>query len=116
MCKVVEQVHLNGKKCIDSTKQKLQKLIEKIKSMLSTEGTSFAVQFFFLEEHGNTIRNSMEFHQTTEWISGGSRITPRWGRELQRVSEKLLFSQFFHKNCMKLKEFGPGGGASLTPP
>ena len=26
--------------------------------------------------------------------------------------EKLLFGQFFPKNCMKLKEFGPQGGGA----
>ena len=28
----------------------------------------------------------------------------------------LLFGQKFPKNCMKMKEFGPGGHASLAPP
>ena len=27
-----------------------------------------------------------------------------------------LFCQFFAENCMKMKEFGPGGRASLAPP
>ena len=30
--------------------------------------------------------------------------------------KKLLFGQFFPKNCMKLKEFGLGGRVSLAPP
>ena len=30
--------------------------------------------------------------------------------------EKLLFCKLFPKNCMKLKEFGPGGDASMAIP
>ena len=36
------------------------------------------------------------------------------GRQLPKV---LLFFNFFSENCMKMEEFGPGGGrASLGPP
>ena len=37
---------------------------------------------------------------------GGGAPTPKLG----------LFCNFFAENCMKMKEFGPPGGASLTPP
>ena len=40
--------------------------------------------------------------------SGGSRIFPRGVRQLPKL---LLFFNFFAKNCMKMKEFGPRGGA-----
>ena len=43
-------------------------------------------------------------------ISGGSRISPRRGRQLPKL---LLFCNFFAKNCMKMKEFGPPGGARV---
>ena len=44
--------------------------------------------------------------------SGGSRISPRWGRQHHKGGcEKLLFGNFFSKNCMKFKQFGPRGGA-----
>ena len=35
-------------------------------------------------------------------VSGGSRISPRWGRQHMILPN-------FPKNCMTLKEFGPGG-------
>ena len=28
----------------------------------------------------------------------------------------VLLCNFFAENCMKMKEFGPAGGASLAPP
>ena len=42
--------------------------------------------------------------------SGGSRIFPRRGANSKGGCEKLLFGNFFPKNCMKLKEFGTRGG------
>ena len=47
--------------------------------------------------------------------SGGSRIFPRGVRQLPKV---LLFFNFVPKNCMKMKEFGPQGGARVpgAPP
>ena len=44
--------------------------------------------------------------------SGGSRISPRRGRQLPKV---LLFYIFFAKNCMKMKESGPPGGVPCAP-
>ena len=46
---------------------------------------------------------------------------PRWGggANFQGVDTNLLFNQIFPENCMKMKEFGPGGGGrwvSLAPP
>ena len=39
---------------------------------------------------------------------------PSGGRQLPKL---LLFFTFLPKNCMKMKEFGPqGGAASLAPP
>ena len=47
--------------------------------------------------------------------SSGSRICPKRGRQL---GANLLVCKFFAENCMKMKEFGPGGGghASVAPP
>ena len=46
--------------------------------------------------------------------SGGSRIFPRWARQLPK---NYYFPIFFAENCIKMKEFGPPGGrASLAPP
>ena len=45
-------------------------------------------------------------------IRGGSRI---FQREVCQLPKVLLFFNFFVENCMKMKEFGPGGG-SLAPP
>ena len=51
-------------------------------------------------------------------VSGGSRI---WGggggAHFQGEGTNLLFGQIFPENCMKLTEFGSGGGplASLAP-
>ena len=43
--------------------------------------------------------------------SGGSRIFPGGGvRQLPKV---LLFFNFVPENCMKMKEFGPQGGACV---
>ena len=41
-------------------------------------------------------------------ISGGSRISPRWGRQHTILPN-------FPKNCMKLKEFGPKGARPSRP-
>ena len=50
--------------------------------------------------------------------SGGSRISPRRGRQLPGGGGRShTILPYFPKNCMKLKEFGPRGGrASLAPP
>ena len=48
--------------------------------------------------------------------SGGSRISPRRGRQLSGGCQHTILPNF-PKNCMKLKEFGlRGGHASLAPP
>ena len=46
--------------------------------------------------------------------SGGSRE----GANFQGGGANLLFGPIFTENCMKMKEFGPGGGlrAYLAPP
>ena len=46
-------------------------------------------------------------------ISGGSRIPPRWGRQLSRGAQTYDFAKISQK-LHELKEFGPqgGGGAS----
>ena len=40
--------------------------------------------------------------------SGGSRISPRRGRQLPGGRQHTILPNF-PKNCMKLKEFGPRG-------
>ena len=47
--------------------------------------------------------------------SGGSRISPRRGRQLPRGRQHMILPNFT-KNCMKLKEFGPRGGAPPLDP
>ena len=51
---------------------------------------------------------------TSGWIySGGSRISPRWGR----LTLQHTILPNFPQNCMEFKEFGlPGGRTSLAPP
>ena len=49
-------------------------------------------------------------------VSGGSRIFPRRGRQLHRGVRQHTILPKFPKNCMKLKEFGPGGGARPSRP
>ena len=63
--------------------------------------------------HGNLPVNRLTENTTENIIRGGSRIFPRGVRQLPKV---LLFFNFFPENCMKIKEFGPPGGASLAPP
>ena len=41
------------------------------------------------------------------WTSGGSRISPRRGRQLSGGGRQHTILPNFPKNCMKLKEFGP---------
>ena len=43
-------------------------------------------------------------------LSGRSRISQTGGANFQGGGANLLFGQFFTKNCIKMKEFGPGGG------
>ena len=38
------------------------------------------------------------------------------GANFQGGSENLSFNHIFPENCMKMKEFGPGGGASVALP
>ena len=60
--------------------------------------------------------DTVQSHQTTSNLSGGSRISPRRGRQLPGGRQHTILPKF-PKNCMKLKEFGPPGGrASLSPP
>ena len=51
--------------------------------------------------------------------SGGSRISPRLGRQPYGGRQNTILPNF-SKNCMKLKEFGPQGGlvprSLLDPP
>ena len=57
------------------------------------------------------------FKKTGSVVSGGSRISPRRGRQLPGGGHQHKILPYFPKNCMKLKEFGPPGGrASLAPP
>ena len=46
--------------------------------------------------------------------SGGSRISPRRGRQLSGECQHTILPKF-PKNCMKLKEFGPRGGGGTRP-
>ena len=48
-------------------------------------------------------------------ISGRSRISPRWRRQPSRGRQHTILPKF-PKNCMKLKEFGRGGGHVLRAP
>ena len=49
----------------------------------------------------------------TKDVSGGSRISPRRGRQLSGGGRQHSILPNFPENCMKLREFGPaGGGAS----
>ena len=45
-----------------------------------------------------------------EVTSGGSRISPRRGRQLPSGGCQHMILPKFPKNCMKLKEFRPPGG------
>ena len=47
--------------------------------------------------------------------SGGSRTSQRRGANRQGGGAKLIFAQKFPKNCMKMKEFGPGGRVPGAP-
>ena len=63
-------------------------------------------------------RTSLNFGMSGPFIhnSGGSRIPLRRGRQLPRGGRQHTILPYFPKNCMKLKEFGPQGDASLAPP
>ena len=41
---------------------------------------------------------------------------PDWEANPLVWSENLLFGKIFVENCIKMKEIGPRGGASLAPP
>ena len=56
-----------------------------------------------------------DVHDKISMNSGGSRISLRWGRQLSRGRHHTILPNF-PKICMKLKELGPGGSASLAPP
>ena len=45
--------------------------------------------------------------------NGGSRISQTGGANLQNGGVNILFFQIFPENYMKMKEFGPGGGAHI---
>ena len=52
------------------------------------------------------------------YISSGSRISQRRGRQAKRGGRQSIIWQIFPKNCMKMKKFWARGGrgASLAPP
>ena len=45
-------------------------------------------------------------------VSGGSRTSPRWGRQ-PTGGDNIRFCQIFQKNCMKLKEFRLWGTSKI---
>ena len=50
------------------------------------------------------------------YVSGGSRISPRRGRQLPGGGGRQhMILPYFPKNCMKLKEFVPPGGGGARP-
>ena len=87
----------------------------KVFARIQTQINSNQVTFCF---------NNYDWHSSQSWIcnvifcnSGGSRISPRWGRQPSSGRQPMILPHF-PKNCMKLKEFGPGGvpRAPLDPP
>ena len=79
---------------------------------------AISLQFFCRKLHENeriwTRWGKHPWHPTP-WIrqcSGGSRISPRRGRQLPVGCQHMILSKF-SKNCMKLKEFGPGGASKI---
>ena len=48
-------------------------------------------------------------------LSGGSRISPRLGAPTPPGGRQHTILPKIPKNCMKLKEFGPGGGGAARP-
>ena len=62
----------------------------------------------------NGVSNPVAVFPSTLPCSGGSKISPRRGRQLSGGGHQHKILPKFPKNCMKLKEFGPrgkGGGA-----
>ena len=51
----------------------------------------------------------------TFWWQWRIQDFPRGGGGAPTPKSAIIF-QFFAENCMKMKEFGPPGGASLAPP
>ena len=51
-------------------------------------------------------------YRSNAQCSGGSRISPRRGRQLPGGGRQHTILPNFPKNCMKLKEFGPPGGGA----
>ena len=49
-------------------------------------------------------------HDLTLECIGGSRIFQKEGAYPKGTDASLLFDEKFPDNCMKMKEFGPGGG------
>ena len=47
--------------------------------------------------------------------SGGSRISPRRGRQLPRGGANIRFCQIFPKTAWNWKNLGPGGGVPCAP-
>ena len=63
----------------------------------------------YFSTNGDCVQWRVQVFQTGREGGGGGNF--------QGGGTKLLFGQFFPKNCIKMKEFGPrGGGASLVYP
>ena len=62
-----------------------------------------------------TFASTLSYLQIYTQTSGGSRIFPRGGAP---TPKSAIIFQFFAENCMKMKEFGPPGGARVpgAPP
>ena len=65
----------------------------------------------------NPNRGYVSGPSTNTVHSGGSRISPRRGRQLPGGRQHMILPKF-PKNCMKSKEFGPPRGAHVpcAPP
>ena len=97
------QVDLNGPHEMDS-----QYLAYLSKQVIDT-----AVEFFRLLDECKIKLGVKLVPLSLMWkISGGSRISPRRGRQLPRGGRQHTILPNFPKNCMKLKEFGPPGGGA----
>ena len=74
---------------------------------------------FLLFQHQTFQNNLSSLHSPKNLPRpvGDSGFPTRRGRQPLRwgMGTNLLFGQIYPKNCMKMKEFDPEGGASLTP-
>ena len=68
-----------------------------------------------MRKNKNDLRRPIFLKEEGNYSSGWIQDLPDGGANPWRGGKNLLFGKIFAKSCIKMKEIGPGGHASLAP-